>query len=85
VSLGYLDHSVPAGSSQQLTDAWCAWLRRMDWSYFSTLSFGYPVQRIQPSRPLHRGSRRYPVLMQPLASNMAQQAAFSTSTLSSAE
>lgn len=45
----YLEGSVPDGireaaSARQLQDAWTEWLRSLDWKYFSTLSFGYPVE-----------------------------------------
>lgn len=41
-----LDQSASAGALGQDTDlvrAWVAWLRSMQWSYWTTLAFGYPV------------------------------------------
>jgi hypothetical protein len=34
----------------KVTAAWVEWLRSLDWQYFSTLSFGYPVQPSQARR-----------------------------------
>jgi len=61
---GDLDRGLPAGSvegrSRELTDAWSEWLRSLAWQYFSTLSFGFPVQPPQALRAVEAWLRPLP-------------------------